>query len=273
MASDAGIRPTRLPKASDVLADDLRRMILGQRLAEGTQLPSEAELVEELDLSRATVREALRILEENGLISVKRGPRGGIRVQHPDAANVARSLTMVLGLTDTTIGHLLDARMVLEPAVAGLAATHATDEQRGRMRALASHDETVGEQIDFHVAVATSTGNAVLGILGAALHELVRFHVLAEQLGREDRALTARAHERITDAIEANDADGAARAMRRHLEVFAQRIRERGRLEQPVVPASRWDTERRTVSVLAAAARARTPIADLDSPTTRGSAS
>lgn len=263
MASD--IRPARLPKASDVLADDLRRLILGQRMPEGTALPSEAELVEELDLSRATVREALRLLEEDGLISVKRGPRGGIRVRHPDAEHVARSLTLLLGLTDASLGDLMDVRAMLEPAIAGLAAKNATDEQRAELACLATRAEPVVEQIDFHVALAEASGNQVLASLAATLHELVRFHVVIEDLDANDVEHSVRAHKRIVGAITAGDADAASGEMRRHLESFEGRMRQQNRLDEPLVPASRWNTRRRAASALAATVRARA-YADGDVP-------
>jgi GntR family transcriptional repressor for pyruvate dehydrogenase complex len=246
-----------MPKASDVLADDLRRVILGQRMPEGTPLPSESELVEELDLSRATVREALRLLEEDGLISVKRGPRGGIRVRHPDAEHVARSLTLRLGLTDASLGDLMEVRTMLEPAIAGLAAKHATAEQRAELEELATWAEPVVEQIDFHVALGGASGNQVLASLAASLHELVRFHVAIEDLDAKDLEHSVRAHVRIADAISAGDVDGATSEMRLHLESFEVRMRAQGRLDEPVVPAERWNTHRRAASALAATVRAR----------------
>jgi DNA-binding FadR family transcriptional regulator len=256
MASE--IRPARMPKASDVLADDLRRLILGQRMPEGTPLPSESELVEELDLSRATVREALRLLEEDGLISVKRGPRGGIRVRHPDGEHVARSLTLMLGLTDASLADLMDVRTMLEPTIAGLAAKNATAEQRAELAELATRAEPVVEQIDFHVALGASSGNQVLASLAAALHELVRFHVAIEDLDANDVEHSVRAHVRIADAIADGDVDGATSAMQRHLDSFEARMRAQSRLDEPLVPASRWNTHRRASSALAATVRART---------------
>jgi GntR family transcriptional repressor for pyruvate dehydrogenase complex len=255
MASE--IRPARMPKASDVLADDLRRLILGQRMPEGTPLPSESELVEELDLSRATVREALRLLEEDGLISVKRGPRGGIRVRHPDAEHAARSLTLLLGLTDASLGDLMEVRTMLEPAIAGLAAKHATAAQRAELAQLATRAEPVVEQIDFHVALGAASGNQVLASLAATLHELVRFHVVIEDLDANDLEHSVRAHVRIADAISAGDIEAATSAMRLHLESFEARMRAQSRLEEPLGPASRWNTHRRAASALAAAVRAR----------------
>src|ERR1700733_11935074 len=86
----------RVPKASGFVADELRAQIIGNDLAPGTRLPSEAQLIEQFGLSRATVREALRLLEAEGLILVKRGPRGGLTVSRPNPSHISRSMaTMV----------------------------------------------------------------------------------------------------------------------------------------------------------------------------------
>jgi DNA-binding GntR family transcriptional regulator len=81
----------RVPKAAELLASEMRRMILGRGLAPGTPLPSEAEIIEQRGQSRVTAREALRLLEAEGLIEVRRGPRGGVLVGDPRPAHVARS--------------------------------------------------------------------------------------------------------------------------------------------------------------------------------------
>src|SRR5258707_7489369 len=78
------LTPMPVPKASDVLADDLRERILLGEFPEGTALPTERDLVAQTQMSRATVREALRILEVQGLIRIKTGPAGGAFVQKPD---------------------------------------------------------------------------------------------------------------------------------------------------------------------------------------------
>jgi GntR family transcriptional repressor for pyruvate dehydrogenase complex len=77
------LTPLPVPKASDVLADDLRERILLGEVPEGTALPTERDLVAQTHMSRATVREALRILEVQGLIRIKTGRAGGAFVQKP----------------------------------------------------------------------------------------------------------------------------------------------------------------------------------------------
>ena len=90
------LTPMPVPKASDVLADDLRERILLGEVPEGTALPTERDLVAQTHMSRATVREALRILEVQGLIRIKTGRTGGAFVQKPDDESVADSVALVI---------------------------------------------------------------------------------------------------------------------------------------------------------------------------------
>src|SRR3954454_21960766 len=90
------LRPVDVPKASDVLAAELRERILNGQLLEGASLPAERELVKQTQMSRATVREALRILEVHNLVRVKAGRAGGAFVQRPTTKSMASSVSMLI---------------------------------------------------------------------------------------------------------------------------------------------------------------------------------
>src|SRR5260370_13396616 len=122
------LTPMPVPKASDVLADDLRERILLGEFPEGTALPTERDLVVQTRMSRATVREALRILEVQGLIRIKTGRAGGAFVQKPGDESVAGSVALVIRGRRIRMAALLETREAVEPACAQLAArdrTHA----------------------------------------------------------------------------------------------------------------------------------------------------
>ncbi|HEY1517965.1 MAG TPA: FadR/GntR family transcriptional regulator [Solirubrobacteraceae bacterium] len=230
------------PKASELVAEDLRAHILGNALPEGAPLPSEAELIARLGVSRATVREGLRLLSADGLIAVKRGPRGGIEVRHPNAAHISRSLATTVTLEGVSLDELFDFRLVIEPAAARTAAKRPKTEEEARLLldAAKEPDAAVTERVDFHVLVAELSGNKLLHIVLAALHDVLEIHVESESLTPEDVRQTGRAHERIARAIVDGDAERAEAAMRRHLQRFRDRMREAGRLEGPVIPQSSW---------------------------------
>src|SRR3954453_17494755 len=108
----------RVPKAAELVADDLRRRIIRGELSEGHALPNETALMEYYDVSRPTLREALRVLESESLISVKRGARGGARVQVPNSSVATRHAALLLQLGGTTLEDVFAARRVIEPAAA-----------------------------------------------------------------------------------------------------------------------------------------------------------
>jgi GntR family transcriptional regulator, transcriptional repressor for pyruvate dehydrogenase complex len=235
VGSDIG-RRQHLPKASDLLAEDIRGRIIGEGLEAGTPLPSEGDLIKELGLSRATVREALRLLEADGLIAIKRGPGGGIVVRHPEGAQVTRSLALMLALAEAPLRDLFAFRKTIEPAAAAAAAENASDEQRRRLNEVIDP----ASRVDFHILVAEMSGNALYKLNLAVLHDLIDWHVRAENLSEADVKATVEVHERIAGAIIDGDASAAERLMLRHLESFEAVMAAAGRLDQPIIPREQW---------------------------------
>ena len=255
------MRPRQLPKASDLLAEQVRAQIIREGLQPGAPLPSEGDLIKELGLSRATVREALRLLEADGLISIKRGPGGGIVVRHPEGAQVTRSLALMLALSEAPLRDLFAFRKTLEPAAAAAAATNASDEQRAQLQQVVEPpDEHVSERVDFHMLVAEISGNALYQLNLAVLHDLIEWHVRGERLTPRDVEETHSIHRKIAAAIVAGDSRSAERLMLRHLESFEQRMDEAGRLDEPIIPRSRWSDQQgfASIATLGGNGRART---------------
>ncbi|HNI35288.1 MAG TPA: GntR family transcriptional regulator, partial [Microthrixaceae bacterium] len=110
-------KPKPKPKAKTyaVLAVELRDRILNGELAEGERLPVEDDLVEQFGVARSTLREALRVLESQGLITIRRGRGGGPVVTHPDLAPISMALAVSLQLQGTTVADLDEARRLIEP--------------------------------------------------------------------------------------------------------------------------------------------------------------
>lgn len=237
-----GERDRLPPKASVLLAADLRGHILGHGLAPGSALPSEAQLVSDTGLGRATIREALRLLEAEGLIAIKRGPHGGVTVRRPDVSRLSRSLAPILTLSEAPLRDLFVFRKAVEPQAASLAASHATDEQRNRLIDLAGHDPHAGydNEIGFHVRVAECAGNELMRVLLVVPYDLLRLHLELEEISDADVQEANEAHLAIAKFIAAGDPTRAGRAMLKHLESFEQRMQRQGRLDQPIVPRERW---------------------------------
>jgi GntR family transcriptional repressor for pyruvate dehydrogenase complex len=231
-------RRGQLPKASDIVVEAIRHKILVERLPVGTRLPSEAELVEEHGLGRVTVREALRILERDGLVDVRRGPHGGLFVRHADIAQISDGLALMFALRNTTLGEFAAFRLALEPEVASLAALNATDAQREALVAAAADDPSaLHRTADIHSMIAESCGNDVHEMVLKGLHVSLAQHFRRELITDEHKAETGRAHRKIAGRIAAGDAEGARRAMAKHLEVYAAFMRDNGLEGEPIVPS------------------------------------
>lgn len=232
----------RLPKASEILADELRNLILGHALESGAALPSEAELMAESRLSRGTVREALRLLEADDLVSIKRGPGGGITVRHPNPTHISRSIALVLTLSEAPLQDLFDFRKLLEPAAAAIAAKKATPEQKMKIAetARSTGAPDISHQAKFHLAIAEGTNNELFRTILTALSEAVEWQASEESLEDSQLAGTDAAHDKISQAIAGGDSETAHRVMLKHITEFERVMGEQGRLTEAVIPRSRW---------------------------------
>jgi GntR family transcriptional regulator, transcriptional repressor for pyruvate dehydrogenase complex len=229
---------SKLPKASDILANTLKVQILSEGLKDGSPLPSETELIETYGFSRGTVREALRLLESDGLVRIRRGPKGGVEVATPDVSQVSRSLAVLFAIDETPLRNLVDFRLVVEPAAAAMAAREATDAQR-QLLIEAARPEIPAElstSVDFHRMVGESSNNGFMRTILIAVHQVLEWETSNESLSERQMEETSLAHQKIAQAIYAGDEDRAERTMRRHLFEFREVLQRQGRLQAPIVP-------------------------------------
>ena len=221
-----------VPKASDLLADELRERILGGDYAVGMALPTARVLAAQTQLSRMTVHEALRILEIQGLIEIRVGRTGGSFVKEPGQDAVAESVRLLVRGRSIDTTRLLEARAVLEPACAELAARHRSVEELDTLQranvALAVSGTTaefLAANVDWHVAVALASGNEILGGLMQAVARSTfvpaNYRIRVDE---SERRLTEQAHRGITAAIRDGDPDLARQRMARQIEVNAEAL-------------------------------------------------
>ncbi len=228
------LTPLHVPKASDVLADELRERILCGDFPEGTALPTERGLVNQTRMSRATVREALRILEVQGLVRIKTGRAGGAYVSRPGQDSMAGSVDLLIRARRIRIPALLETREAIEPFCAQLAAKHRTDEDLGRleaaneaMAAAGTLAEFLQANVDWHVAVAVAGHNELLTGFMLALSRGIYASTDNQGFVDDDvRLTTLRAHRAVTKAIQAEDPDAARRRMSRHVHSYAEAVME-----------------------------------------------
>lgn len=248
MAADSArstirLSPMEVPKASDVLANELRERILSGEFVEGTPLPPERELVNQTGMSRTTVREALRILEVQGLIRIKAGRAGGAFVQTPGEESVANSLELLIRGRQIRLASVHETREAIEPACARLAAEHRTAEDLRRLEAANDRIVEAGSleaflqaNVDWHVAVAIAGHNEILtGVMIALSRAIYTATNTEDFVNDEVRSITVRAHRSVTRAIRERDPDAAVRRMGRHVHAYAAAALEaENRTEIPI---------------------------------------
>lgn len=219
--SEAVFRPLEKKRYSEQIADLIQDKILRDPLEAGTNLPSEKDLSLEFQVSRSVIREALRMLEVSGLVTIKKGPSGGIFVSNGYHKPITNSLNNLITLGDVTIEHLFDVRMLIEPHIAMEAALNAKDEHIKRLTALM--DDSSRHQDDpirlkrnnlkFHLLVAKASGNPVLALLLESVIELL----IKTTLDFLDLSLEKhffRVHERIAQVIANGESEEAERLIR-----------------------------------------------------------
>ena len=217
-------------KKSELVAQAIVHDVVRRGLQPGDRLASESEMMAEYDVGRPSLREALRVLELNGLVTLKPGPGGGPVVEAVSPAVLGRMLTLYLHVSGATYRELVATRLALEPTCAGLAATAATDAERAALATLGSRahgldldDDRVYRDMsrEFHGAVASMSGNRILELLSHALMEIFDAHIARATRDVDVRAAAPHEHDDVIAAIAAGDAAAAEARMRRHMEHFA----------------------------------------------------
>lgn len=223
------LSPMEVPKATDVLANELRERILSGEYPEGTPLPPERELVVQTRMSRTTVREALRVLEVQGLVRIKAGRAGGAFVQRPGQESVATTLDLLIRGRQIRLAAVHETREAIEPSCARLAALHRTagdlkrlDAANEAIAASGSLESFLQANVDWHVGVATAGHNEILtGIMLALSRTIYTVTNNEGFVNDEVRAIAAQAHRSVTRAIKDRDPDAAVRRMSRHVHAYA----------------------------------------------------
>jgi DNA-binding FadR family transcriptional regulator len=217
---------------SEAIARDIVRRIGAEELAPGTQLPPEAKMLEEYRVGRGSLREALRILEVHGLISIKPGPRGGPTVDRVHTENFGRMATLYFQMDGVTFADLIDARVAMEPMLAALAAQRRDPEllpqlSRFTTNARIDDDEYATVAADFHQLLAAMSGNPILRLFGQSLTDILRDRLSPPLFPKSRRPGVLTAHCDIARAVTDGDAARAEKLMREHMTEYAAYVRRR----------------------------------------------
>ncbi|HEY7485232.1 MAG TPA: FCD domain-containing protein [Streptosporangiaceae bacterium] len=227
--------PVNDRRISELIVDQVRLLIRQQHLNPGDRLPAERELCERFGVSRVTVREALRVLEANGLVEIRVGARGGAFVTTPSRERVGEGIADLLTLSAVTAHEVTEARLILELGMVPLVCERADDDDIAALldicdrqeSALAAGDYQINLSAEFHSRLAECAHNAAVHMLiqsfrGPLLMSLERAQQTAPEMGRKG----AKEHREIVHAIQRRDVDQTTEIMRRHLARTAQRVKD-----------------------------------------------
>lgn len=202
--------------------DKLRDRIMRRRLAAGAELPSQGQLCEELGVSRSVIREAMQILQSQGLIEISQGKRPRVLPAGPQAA--IGTLSTLVERTDVSLLKLLEVRRPLEIEIAGLAAMrgnrdHVTELEAtvDDLRQADSIELEIAADMRFHKVLAECSGNPLFGVLLDVLAELLR-ESRRHTLRRSGAEMALLHHQRILAAVAGGNAEQARAAMADHME-------------------------------------------------------
>ncbi len=221
----------RVEKMAEKLARQIVDDIFEAGLQPGNMLDSEAEMLLRYRVGRGTLREALRILEVQGLVTMKPGPGGGPVLRELTTADFARMAKLHLHIRGSTYTEVLQARLALEPLMARLAAETKDEQGLQSLRtaiaeadAIDPDDEAAWRAVCnlFHLTIWGVSGNSVLSLLGESLKEVYATRARPTPTPRAVRMRILAVHRAIAAAILKGNGSVAERLMREHMEAFAK---------------------------------------------------
>lgn len=224
----------RTEKVASQVARVIARDIADRALAPGTALEPESVMIERYQVSRASLREALRILEIQGLISIKPGPGGGPLVSDVSSQDFGRMATLYFQVLGITFRELVAARLLIEPVMAGLAAESDDDEAKEDLVRIARAGWDAKDSGDwlalsdtFHAHVLSISGNAVLNLVARSLKDVYTDRVSGLAFPESDRDRVRTAHDAIAKAIVRCESTRARRLMEEHMREYAAAVEDR----------------------------------------------
>ena len=211
---------------SDLISEQIKKAILKGDFQSGDKLPSEKEMMEQFGVSRVPLREALRILESAGFITIKQGVSGGAFISDLDFKPVFESLDSMFILSKIDLREIYETRLLLEPAVAQLASQRATDNNLIKIREINGQTEKIDKDnrkeslmahIEFHQYLAKITQNYMLQILLDSFSSLISKHIDRLLLTKEKLKKAHWFHEKIIKAMEQKRHEEVYTIMEEHL--------------------------------------------------------
>ena len=218
----------RSSKAPQLIISQIRKQIFEGKLVPGDRLPSESRLMEQFQVSKQTLREALRALEFIGLIEIKKGTTGGAYIAEMDSQIALEVLANFLYFKKLSINDMTEVRKIVEPYSTGIAAASMQDKDidtlknliektRNEFNSDIDSNHSFNDDLEFHCVIARSTKNPLLILMVDFIESLMADKKTVISPSKEFRTSILEAHERIYNSIITRDSDRARTEMSRHI--------------------------------------------------------
>jgi DNA-binding FadR family transcriptional regulator len=230
--NDKTLRIPKRIKRSDQIVESVKSWVALNRMPPGDRLPNERELMEQFECSKGTVREALKSLEVQGLISIRTGPNGGAVLERVPFEKASELLRNFLHFEQPSGPEIYALRTLIEPEIAALATPRLSEEDLNALDALVKRCEIAPEtfeerieqriaELDFHVLLAQRCGNSMLAFIGRFVNDMIRDLVIFKKAALPEQHEFSCAnfayHQQLIEAFRARDETAARKLMHDHM--------------------------------------------------------
>jgi GntR family transcriptional repressor for pyruvate dehydrogenase complex len=227
-------QPVKASRVSDEIVLQVRKVLMSGRVNAGDRLPTERQLAEQFGTSRASVREALRGLEQEGMIYVKKGASGGVFVANVDHQLVTRPMETLFRMKKVSIQQITEARLIFEPEAARLAATRATPEDLVEMeevigqmdQAVRSGKTYASYDLKFHQLIARAARNPIIEMLAGSMLEVASRIITELRPSIDVLRHVTQCHSRVYKAVRERNSQLAHKMMLEHIIDVQERLVE-----------------------------------------------